>query len=65
MWIQSLFLALLIVIFLQGRYFPCRNFKSLRYRRYFTPNVLTEGESTTLVEHISNARLLPIPWVRV
>ena len=65
MWIQSLFLALLVVIFLQGRYFPRRNFKSLRYRRYFTPDVLNEGESTTLVEHISNARLLPIPWVRV
>lgn len=65
MWIQSLFLALLIVIFLQGRYFPRCNFKSLRYRRYFTPDIITEGESTTLVEHISNARLLPIPWVRV
>ncbi|MEA4823413.1 MAG: DUF58 domain-containing protein [Clostridiaceae bacterium] len=65
MWIQSLFLALLIVIILQGRYFPRRNFKSLRYQRYFTPDIITEGESTTLVEHISNARLLPIPWVRV
>ena len=65
MWIQSLFLALLIVIILQGRYFPRRNFKSLRYRRYFTPDIISEGDTTTLVEHIENARLLPIPWVRV
>ncbi len=65
MWIQSLFLALLLVILFQARYFPARNFKSLRYRRYFVPDVVNVGESTTLVEEIGNARLLPIPWIRV
>lgn len=65
MWITSLFLALLIVVLLQGWYFPKYNFKSLHYRRYFTPDTVNEGESTTLVEKIENSRLLPLPWVQV
>ncbi|MBR6747894.1 MAG: DUF58 domain-containing protein [Clostridia bacterium] len=65
MWVQSLFIALFIVIILQGVYFSKRNFKSIRYRRHFTPNEANVGETVTLVEHIENTRLLPIPWVRV
>ena len=65
MWIQSLFLALLLVILFQSRYFPARNFKSLRYRRRFIPDVANVGETVTLVEEIGNARLLPIPWLQV
>jgi len=65
MWVQGLFIALLIVLVLQSLYFSRRNFKSIRYRRYFSPNEANEGETVTLVEHIENTRLMPIPWVQI
>lgn len=65
MWVQSLFLALLVVFFLQAKYLPRTTFKAIKYRRYFTPDVISAGETTTLVEEISNTRLLPVPWLRI
>lgn len=65
MWVQSLFLALLIVFFLQAKFLPRTTFKAMKYRRYFTPDIISEGETTTLVEEISNSRLMPVPWIRI
>ena len=65
MWIQRLFFALLIIAIVQGWFFARWNLKGLTYRRQFTPLIANEGDTVTMIEEIRNAKLLPIPWLRI
>lgn len=42
-----------------------RALKGIRYRRYFTEQAVFEGDTVEMVEVISNAKLLPLPWLRL
>jgi len=64
LWVQRLFFALIIIAVLQSFFFRKWNFRSMSYKRYFTPNVVNEGESAEMIEKIRNEKFLPIPWVR-
>lgn len=39
--------------------------KSLSYSRYFSNKTAYEGESVEMIEEIINAKLLPLPWLRL
>lgn len=39
--------------------------KSVRYKRYFSAPAVYEGQHVDMVEEISNAKLLPLPWLKV
>jgi uncharacterized protein (DUF58 family) len=39
--------------------------RSIRYRRYFTEPAVYEGQHVHMVEELSNAKLLPVPWLKV
>ncbi|MFR9711651.1 DUF58 domain-containing protein [Paenibacillus sp. MB22_1] len=42
-----------------------RALKGIRYRRYFTERAVFEGDTVEMVEVIANAKLLPLPWLRL
>ncbi|NLD88421.1 MAG: DUF58 domain-containing protein [Clostridiales bacterium] len=65
MWVQRLFFALVMVALLQVYFFRRWNLRSMTYKRYFTPDIVNEGETSTMVEKIRNAKVLPIPWIRI
>ena len=65
MWIQRLFLALILIALVQSWFFGKYGFKNVSYRRWFKPNVATQGDTVTLYEEIRNVKLLPIPWVKI
>lgn len=39
--------------------------RGLTYTRYFTKNAVFEGDTVEMVEVISNAKWLPLPWLRL
>ncbi len=39
--------------------------KAIRYRRYFTETAVYEGQHVGMVEELSNAKPLPLPWLKV
>lgn len=39
--------------------------RSMAYRRSFSERAVYEGEKVLMVEELTNAKLLPVPWVRV
>jgi uncharacterized protein (DUF58 family) len=49
----------------QAAVFRLFGLKAVRYRRYFTAAAVYEGQHVELVEEISNAKLLPVPWLKV
>ncbi len=65
MWIITLFFALILIAVLQVWIFSRFSFKRLTYRRWFTPNVVNEGDTVTMIETLRNEKLLPLPWVRI
>jgi len=50
---------------LQAAAFQIFGLKSLKYRRYFSERAVYEGGHVDLLEEISNAKPLPVPWLRV
>lgn len=42
-----------------------RALKGIRYQRYFTERAVFEGDTVEMVEVIANAKLLPLPWLRL
>uniref|UniRef100_UPI000AE0BB01 DUF58 domain-containing protein n=1 Tax=Paenibacillus phocaensis TaxID=1776378 RepID=UPI000AE0BB01 len=42
-----------------------RALKGIRYQRYFTERAVYEGDTVEMVEVIANAKLLPLPWLRL
>ena len=65
---MSLFLLLLVasaLAVLQVVLFRSFGMKGIKYRRYFSAYAVYEGQHVNMVEEISNAKLLPVPWLRV
>ena len=60
-------LALTAAILVVGQMLLYRfcGYKKITYSREYTPNTVFEGENVTMTERISNAKLLPMPWLRV
>lgn len=62
------FVAILaIVVFicwLEGLLYRKYAFYKLQYRCYFSVREAFEGDEITLVEEVSNAKLLPLPWLK-
>ena len=56
MWIVTLFFSLILVAVLQMWIFSRFGFKRLTYRRWFTPNVVNEGDTVTMSETIRNEK---------
>jgi len=54
-----------LVALIQSLIYRRRGLKKLTYSRSYYPNRVFEGETVTMTERISNAKLLPMPWVRV
>lgn len=65
---MSLFLLLFGAVVLAALQVVLLNLFGLRgigYRRTFSERAVYEGEKVLMVEELSNAKLLPVPWVRV
>ncbi|WP_308530569.1 DUF58 domain-containing protein [uncultured Paenibacillus sp.] len=56
--------AALILVMLAFVY-RWRALKGIRYRRYFSERAVFEGDTVEMVEVIANAKLLPLPWLRL
>ena len=65
MWIQRLFLALILIALAQAWFFRTFGLKNISYRRWFQPDTATQGDTVTMYEEIRNVKLLPIPWVKI
>jgi uncharacterized protein (DUF58 family) len=50
---------------LQAFVFRAFGLKAVRYKRYFSASAVYEGQHVKMVEEISNAKLLPVPWLKV
>ncbi|MEF2966396.1 DUF58 domain-containing protein [Paenibacillus sp. M1] len=59
--IVSAFLIALLLSWVYNRW----ALKGVRYTRYFTKRAVFEEESLEMVEVISNAKPLPLPWLRL
>lgn len=59
--IVSVLLIVGILIFIYDRW----ALKNITYSRHFTRDRVFENESLEMVEVISNAKLLPLPWLRL
>ncbi len=57
----SVFLIVVLIAWVYERW----ALKGVRYTRYFTKRAVFEGESLDMVEVISNAKPLPLPWLRL
>ncbi len=65
MWIITLFFTLILVAGVQVLIFSRLSLKRLTYHRSFTPAVVNEGDTVTMLETIRNEKLLPLPWIRI
>jgi uncharacterized protein (DUF58 family) len=65
MTILGLALVAALLAGLQAVLFSALGLRALRYRRYFTRPAVYEGERVEMVEELANAKLLPVPWLRV
>jgi uncharacterized protein (DUF58 family) len=57
--------AALAILFIQGRVFQRFVLRHIRYGRRFTAKTCYSGEQVELIEEMSNAKWLPVPWLRV
>lgn len=57
--------ASLAILFVQGRVFQRFVLRHIRYGRRFTAKTCYSGEQVELIEEMSNAKWLPVPWLRV
>ncbi len=65
---MSLFLLLLAAVVLSALQVVLLRLFGLRgivYRRSFSERAVYEGQKVLMVEELSNAKLLPVPWLRV
>ena len=65
MWIVTLFLAFLVIAVIQMWIFSRFSLRRLSYRRWFSPDIVNEGDEVTMYEAIRNEKLLPVPWLRI
>jgi uncharacterized protein (DUF58 family) len=57
--------AAILVFFLQAKLFHRYGLKQIGYERKFQKRVSYRGETIELVEQLTNAKWLPVPWMRV
>ncbi|MBD2869770.1 DUF58 domain-containing protein [Paenibacillus arenilitoris] len=57
--------AALAILFVQSRIFRRFVLRRIAYRRHFQTKACFRGEQIELIEQISNAKWLPVPWLRV
>lgn len=57
-------LAVVLVIGLQNSLYRKYTFRDMRYHCFFTVDEAYEGDEIELIEEITNAKLLPIPWMK-
>lgn len=60
----AILLLLAVVIWLEGRVYRKYAFRNLKYVCYFDREEAFEGEEISLVEEVTNAKLLPVPWLK-
>ncbi|MEK5396856.1 DUF58 domain-containing protein [Paenibacillus sp. FSL K6-2859] len=61
-WFIFITIALL---FLLAVIYEWNGLKALSYTRYFSTKVAYEGDNLEMIEEIVNAKLLPLPWLRL
>ncbi|RCX18172.1 uncharacterized protein DUF58 [Fontibacillus phaseoli] len=54
-----------LILFLLARIYQRWSLTNVKYTRYFTKAAVFEEESLEMVEVISNAKPLPLPWLRL
>jgi len=54
-----------LILVLQGWIFKKFSGRNVYYTRFFEKNSVFEGEEVRLIEHISNKKILFLPWIRV
>lgn len=59
-----LFIAF-VAVFVQGRIFGVFGLRRISYSRHFSERACYEGDTVLLVERIANAKVLPVPWLRL
>lgn len=65
MWIERIIFIGIIIMVIQDVLYSKFGLSKIKYKRSF--NVLTayEGQKVSMIEVISNEKLLPVPWLRV
>lgn len=53
------------LLFLLAVIYERNGLKALSYTRYFSTKVAYEGDNLEMIEEIVNAKLLPLPWLRL
>ncbi|MCA0757999.1 DUF58 domain-containing protein [Paenibacillus sp. N4] len=53
------------ILLAQSKLFKSRVLRQIEYRRHFQSKACFRGDQVELVEKISNAKWLPVPWLRV
>ncbi|MUG87048.1 DUF58 domain-containing protein [Paenibacillus timonensis] len=65
MQLPWLLVSAVLIIMLLAFVYRRRALKGISYRRYFTERAVFEGDTVEMVEVIANAKLLPLPWLRL
>lgn len=65
MSVFGLLAVAVILAALQAVVYRTFGLRAVRYRRYFSAAAVYEGQHVQMVEELTNAKLLPVPWVRV
>lgn len=58
-------LCAIAIIVLQGKLLGSNAHRKLSYKRSFSKSACMQGEQLEMAEEIVNAKLLPVPWLRV
>jgi uncharacterized protein (DUF58 family) len=65
MWIQRLFFIGILLIMLEGFLTYRYGLKKVKYSRIFNVTAAYPGQEVKMIERISNAKLLPVPLLRI
>jgi len=65
MFIYRLLIVSIVLFFAQILIFEFFGRRKIEYKRYFDRDYVFEGEQVMMVEEIHNAKLLPLPWLRI
>ncbi|WP_424768915.1 DUF58 domain-containing protein [Paenibacillus sp. sgz302251] len=58
-------IAAIGILYVQNRLFQSFVLRHIKYKRHFQTKSCYRGEQVELIEQISNAKWLPVPWLRV
>lgn len=65
MQLPWLIISAVLLIGLVAAVYRRRALKGIRYERYFSKRAAFEGDEVEMIEVIANAKLLPLPWLRL